>query len=345
MSDGSCPVPIDDDVVVLSHGGGGRKMRQLLEEIIVPAFSSRELLERHDSAIIATEGAQLAFTTDSYVVTPLEFPGGDIGRLAICGTVNDLACAGAQPSWISVAFVLEEGLPLATLRRIVASMQRTAAEVGATIVTGDTKVVERGKGDGMFITTSGVGRLPSDVALRPSRVRPGDAVIVTGDVGRHGIAILSVREGLRFDRPIESDCAPLSSLVFALLDRGIELHCARDLTRGGLCAAVDEIATHAQVGVTLDETAIPVHETIAGACELLGLDPIHVACEGRMVLFVPEADVDRALAILTARPEGERAARIGTVTAANAGTVTLRTAFGPTRVLDLPLGEQLPRIC
>jgi len=340
VNDESCPVPIDDDVVVLAHGGGGRKMRRLLDEIIVPAFASRELLERHDAAVLATEGAHVAFTTDSYGITPLEFPGGYIGRLAICGTVNDLACAGARPSWISVAFVLEEGLPIATLRRIVASMQRTAAEVGAAIVTGDTKVVERGKGDGMFITTSGVGRIRPGAALRPSRVRERDAVIVTGDIGRHGIAILSVRQGLRFDTAIESDCAPLASLVFALLDAGIDLHCARDLTRGGLCAALDEIATSAELGISIDEIAIPVHETIAGACELLGMDPIHVACEGRMALFLPEGEVERAMAVL---PEG--AARVGTVTRSNPGAVTLRTAFGPERVLDLPLGEQLPRIC
>ena len=341
----NCPLPLRHDTIQLAHGGGGRVMRELLESVMLPAFSNEALDARHDSALLELGGARLAFTTDTYVVKPRFFPGGNIGELAVYGTVNDLAMGGARPQYLSVGMVLEEGYPIEELRRVVEAMREAAAACGVSFVTGDTKVVDRGKGDGIFINTAGIGLVPPGVDIGPHRVKPGDAVLVSGDVGRHGIAVMSVREGLAFETPIESDCAPVHRLASALLEGGVEVHCLRDPTRGGLASVLNEIATDARVGVEAVECDIPVAEGVAGACEMLGLDPFYVACEGRMVAFVPEAQAERALDLLRGVRGGEGAARIGTVTAEDPGTVFLRTTLGTKRILDLLSGEQLPRIC
>lgn len=345
----NCPLPLQSHTTVqMAHGGGGRLMRSLIEGMFLPAFNADGTAPKrppHDSAVLEAGGARLAFTTDTFVVSPLFFPGGDIGKLAICGTVNDLAMSGAKPAWLSAGFILEEGFPLDTLRRIVESMRKTADEVGVRIVTGDTKVVDRGKGDGIFINTAGIGLVPPGVDVSPARVVPGDAVLVSGDLGRHGIAIMSVREGLSFEGALESDCAPLADLVRALMSLGADVHCLRDLTRGGLAAALNEIATDAQVGIRLDEGAIPVAAPVAGACEMLGLDPLYVANEGRMIAIVPGTVADRALALMRAHPSAPDAAIIGTVTETHPGTVELRSRLGGNRIVDLLSGEQMPRIC
>jgi hydrogenase expression/formation protein HypE len=346
----SCPVPPGDyDTVQLAHGGGGRLMRGLIEGMFLPAFApvdpAVQQAPPHDSAVVLVDGARLAFTTDSFVVSPLFFPGGDIGKLAVYGTVNDLAVAGARPLYLSAGFILEEGLAIDTLRRVVASMRQAAREVGVRIVTGDTKVVDHGKGDGIFINTAGIGLVPEGVEISPLRVVPGDAVLVSGDLGRHGMAIMSVREGLSFEGAPESDCGPLAGLVEALLGAGGDVHCLRDLTRGGLAAALNEIAQHARVGIELDEPAIPVDEPVASACELLGLDPLYVANEGRLVAFVPAAAADRALEIMQSHPATHRPAIIGTATEAHPGLVELRSRLGGGRIVDLLSGEQMPRIC
>ena len=320
-------------------------MRRLIEDVFLPAFSNPGLAERHDATVLPMGEARVAFTTDSYVVSPLFFPGGDIGKLAVFGTVNDLAMAGARPAYLSCGFILEEGLPMTDLERIVASMRQAAAEAGVQLVTGDTKVVDRGKGDGIFINTAGIGLVDPGVDIRPSRVRPGDAVLVSGDLGRHGVAILSVREGLSFETPISSDCAPLASLVATLLEAGVEVHCLRDLTRGGLASALNEVAMDARVGIEVEEAKIPVHEAVAGACELLGLDPCYVANEGRLVAFVAPQQAQLALSVMRSHPQGEGAAAIGTVLATDPGVVTNRTWLGGKRLMDLLSGEQLPRIC
>jgi hydrogenase expression/formation protein HypE len=339
----SCPIPGTSTTVQLAHGGGGRLMRNLVAEIFLSQFEPAGPL--HDSAVLPVGGSRLAFTTDGYVVSPRFFPGGDIGRLAVFGTVNDLAMAGARPLWLSAAFVLEEGLPLDELRRVAASMQAAALACGVRLVTGDTKVVDRGKGDGMFVTTSGVGLVPNGVEIHPGRVRPGEVVLVSGDVGRHGIAVLSVREGLAFETPVESDCGEVASLVAALLADGIDVRCLRDPTRGGLATALNEIAVDGGVALEIDEDAVPVSEPVAGACELLGLDPLYVACEGRLVAFVAAADAERAIVTLRRLPGGQDAAVIGRCVDGTAGLVTLHTRLGARRSLDLLAGEQLPRIC
>jgi hydrogenase expression/formation protein HypE len=295
--------------------------------------------------VLEAGGQRLAFTTDSYVVQPLFFPGGDIGSLAVNGTVNDLAMCGARPRWLSAGFIIEEGLPIETLRRVAASMRSAAKAAGVHIVTGDTKVVDKGKGDGLFINTAGIGVIDHAQVVSPRSVRPGDAILISGDVGRHGMAIMSVREGLSFESAIESDCAPLAALAQTLFDGGVQVRCLRDLTRGGLAAALNEIAVAAAGQIHVEERAIPVTDLVRGACEILGLDPLYVANEGRLVAFVADADADRALALMRARPEGAGAARIGEVRAGTAGLVTLQSMIGVTRVLDLLSGEQLPRIC
>lgn len=342
----SCPLPPGrPDTIQLAHGGGGRLMQELLDHVFRPAFDNPALAARHDSAVLDIAGARLAFTTDAYVVHPRRFPGGDVGTLAVHGTVNDLAMAGARPVCLSVAFVLEEGLAIAELADVAASMRAAAAAAGVALVTGDTKVVDRGKGDGLFVTTAGIGVVPDGVDIRPARVRPGDAILLSGDVGRHGIAVLSVRDGLAFETPIDSDCAPLAHLVGSLVGAGIDLHCLRDPTRGGLAAALNEIARDAGAAIELDEAAVPVVDGVAGACEILGLDPLYVACEGRLVAFVAPADAARALAVLHADPLGAGAAVVGRVAASPASGVTLVTRLGTRRTLDLLTGEQLPRIC
>jgi len=287
----SCPAPLTGHAEIqIAHGGGGRLTQQLIERIFGPAFDNPALNARHDGAVLAAPaGARLAFTTDSHVVSPLFFPGGDIGRLAVYGTVNDLAMCGARPRWLSAGFILEEGLPVATLERIVAAMAEAARKAGVQIVTGDTKVVERGKGDGLYVNMAGIGWVEHDRVIAPASVRPGDVVLLSGDIGRHGMAILALREGLAFESSIESDCAPLWPAVEALFAAGVEVHCLRDLTRGGLATAVIEIAETAGRAVALEEAAVPVCEPVRGACEILGLDPLYVANEGRFVAFVPAA--------------------------------------------------------
>jgi hydrogenase expression/formation protein HypE len=342
----TCPPPRpSDDRVLLAHGGGGKLTHQLIERIFLPEFANPALEDRHDGAVVKVGGQRLAFTTDSFVVRPLIFPGGTIGNLAVNGTVNDLAMCGARPLYLSAGFILEEGLPMETLRAIVASMREAAARAGVELVTGDTKVVDKGKGDQMFITTSGVGLLEHAAEIGPASVQPGDSVIVSGDLGSHGVAVLSVREGLEFEAPITSDTAPLWEPVNALLQAGIEVHCLRDLTRGGLASALNEIASARLVGLDVEEAQVPVAEPVKGACEILGLDPLYVANEGRFVAFVPGAQSEGVIAQLKRFPACAQAAHIGEVNADSSGTVILRSRVGGRRVLDMLSGEQLPRIC
>lgn len=341
-----CPLPIQQHPhVLLAHGGGGKLMHQLIETVIVPAFSNSLLGVRHDGASFAVGDSRLAFTTDSYVVRPLFFPGGDIGSLAINGTVNDLAMCGARPLYLSAGFILEEGLPMETLWRVIQSMKRTADVAGVQLVTGDTKVVDKGKGDGIFINTAGIGVVEHSLVIAPNSVLPGDAILLSGDLGRHGVAIMAEREGLEFESQIESDCAPLSDVVQALLGAGIELHCLRDLTRGGLTSALVEIAESAKWQIHIEETAIPVREDVRGACEILGLDPMYLANEGRFIAFVPAAQMERTLAILNAFAYETTAAMIGTVTDIARPLVMLKSRIGAMRIVDMFSGEQLPRIC
>jgi hydrogenase expression/formation protein HypE len=342
----SCPFPIQDyPQVLLAHGGGGKLMHQLIGKMFLPTFGTAPPADQHDASVFEVAGKRLALTTDSYVVRPLFFPGGDLGSLAVHGTVNDLAMAGARPLYLSAAFIIEEGLPMDTLWRIASSMQHAAQNAGVQIITGDTKVVDKGKGDGLFINTAGVGILEHSLKILPGSVRAGDAILVNGDLGRHGMAVMAVREGLQFESAITSDSAPLAGLVLELLRAGLQIHCLRDLTRGGLTSVLNEIAEAAQLTLAVEESRIPVREDVRAACEILGLDPLQVACEGRFALFLPELEVDRALAILRAHPEGSSACRIGAVGPQNAPKVLLKTALGPQRILDMPSGEQLPRIC
>jgi hydrogenase expression/formation protein HypE len=332
----------------MAHGGGGRLTNQLIEKLFVPAFQNPFLGQQHDGASLDINGQRLAFSTDSYVVQPLFFPGGDIGALAVNGTVNDLAMCGARPLYLSAGFIIEEGLPVETLWRIVHSMSRAAQAAGVQLVTGDTKVVDRGKGDGVFINTAGIGIIDHSLAIGPASVRPGDAILLSGDLGRHGMAIMSVREGLQFETTIESDCAPLAAAVQALLSAGIAAHCLRDLTRGGLSSALNEIAEASHTRIEIDEALVPVREQVRGACEILGFDPLYVANEGRFVLFIPPGDAARALAILRAQTYCEGAVEIGAVLSApepTHGRVTLKSRIGVPRILDMLTGEQLPRIC
>jgi hydrogenase expression/formation protein HypE len=331
--------------VLLAHGGGGRLTDQLIAKIFRPAFANPFLAEQHDGALINLNGRRLAFSTDSYVVRPLFFPGGDIGTLAINGTVNDLAMCGARPLYLSAGFIIEEGLAMETLWRVVQSMMKAAVHAGIQVVTGDTKVVDKGKGDELFINTAGIGSIDHECAIRPAGIRSGDAVLLSGDIGRHGIAIMSVREGLQFESSIESDCAPLADLVLSLLDNGIEIHCLRDLTRGGLASALNEIAQCSGAQIDIDQSAVLVREEVQGACEILGLDPLYVANEGRFIAFLAPSDVDRTLKAMRSHPLGVEAAQIGVVTTGTPGLVTLKSQIGARRILDLLSGEQLPRIC
>lgn len=333
----TCPAPLTRyPRVLMAHGGGGRLMRDLIEGIFAAAFEPQH---QTDSAVVAVEGGRVAFTTDSFVVKPIFFPGGDIGSMAVHGTVNDLAMAGARAQALSAAFILEEGLEVETLARVVDSMARAAREAGVRIVTGDTKVVERGKADQLYINTSGIGVFTHGLTLEPAAVEAGDAVLVSGDIGRHGMAIMSAREGLEFESQIESDSAPVHGEVLRLLDAGVAVHCLRDLTRGGLATALVEISAAAGLRVEMEEAAVEVREDVRAACEILGFDPLYVANEGRFVAFVAERDAERALELL---PRGRR---IGRVTAKGRGLVSSRTPLGGARILDLLSGEQLPRIC
>lgn len=342
----SCPLPISaKNTIQLAHGGGGRLMQELIQDVFVRAFQNPMLTPLHDGATWPVEKGALAFTTDSYVVRPLFFPGGDIGSLAVNGTINDLAMCGAKPLHLSAAFILEEGLDLEVLQRVVQSMAEAAQAAGVPIVTGDTKVVDRGKGDGVFINTSGVGLVPAGVRLLPILIKPGDAILVSGDLGRHGVAVLSVREGLTFDGHIQTDSAPLHYIVADLIESGVDIHCLRDLTRGGLAGVLNELASAAKVGMMVEETAIPVSEPVRGACELLGLDPLYVANEGRFVAMIPAQQTEAALAVMRRHEASSQASQIGVVTDSDLSLVALRTVVGTHRVLDLLSGEQLPRIC
>jgi len=341
-----CPFPIQNyPQVLLAHGGGGRLMHQLIGKLFVPAFRNSLLDAQHDSAVFETAGHRLAFTTDSYVVRPLFFPGGDVGSMAVHGTVNDLAMSGARPLYLSAGFIIEEGLPMETLWKIVSSMQQAAERAGVQIITGDTKVVDKGKGDGLFINTAGIGIVEHSLKIAPQSVRPGDAILVNGDLGRHGMAIMAVREGLEFESTIQSDSAPAADLVLQLLHAGIEIHCLRDLTRGGLTSVLNEISETANLVLTVEEKLIPVREDVRAACEILGLDPFQVACEGRFAAFVPERDAARALVVMRAHPLGAGACQIGKVTNQRTAKVLLKSTLGVQRILDMPSGEQLPRIC
>lgn len=341
-----CPLPIEQyPQVLLAHGGGGKLMHQLIERVFVGAFGNPLLEARHDGATFEVGGARLAFTTDSYVVRPLFFPGGDIGSLAVNGTVNDLAMCGARPLYLSAGFILEEGLPMETLWRVVRSMKRAAEEAGVQLVTGDTKVVDRGKGDGIFVNTAGVGVVGHGLGVSPGAVRPGDVILLSGDIGRHGVALMAAREGLEFECAVESDCAPLAGLVAELLDAQIDVHCMRDLTRGGLTSALVEIAEARGLPLHVEERAVPVREEVRGACEVLGFDPLYLANEGRFVAFVAPQEAERALALMRAHPLGEGAAVVGRVGEGAPAMVTMTSGIGTKRILDMFSGEQLPRIC
>lgn len=342
----SCQIPISEyDRVMLAHGGGGRLMQQLIDKMFRAAFANPELDQKHDGAVFDVAEGRMALTTDSYVVYPLFFPGGDIGTLAIYGTVNDLAMCGARPLYLTAGFIIEEGLPLENLWRIVQSMREAADVAGVRIVTGDTKVVDHGKAHDMFINTAGVGMIEHNLAINPMSVRSGDAILINGDIGRHGIAIMAEREGLEFETTIESDCAPVAQVVEKLIAAGIEIHCLRDLTRGGLAAALVEIAETAHLHIQVEESAIPITEQVRGACEILGFDPTYVANEGRFVAFIPQSDIHEALTVIREFPDMSEACLIGHVGDGDPGQVTIRNPFGVERILDLPSGEQLPRIC
>lgn len=343
----TCPLPLRDyPSIVIGHGGGGRLSADLVEHLFLPAFHNPELDALGDAAILEPPGGRLAFTTDSFVVRPLFFPGGCIGDLAVNGTVNDLAVAGATPLYLSASFILEEGFPLAQLARIVEQMAAAARAAGVRIVAGDTKVVERGHGDGCYISMAGIGVVPGGVRVGPALAQPGDVVVLSGTIGDHGLAVLSVREGLAFESAIVSDCAPLHGLIAEVVRAGgTGVHAMRDPTRGGLTATLNEIAQASKVGVVLEEPTIPVRAEVAAACDLLGLDPLYVANEGKVVVFVAPGSADAVLEAMRGHELGRSAALIGRVVPERTGMVVARTAFGATRVLPMPIGEQLPRIC
>ena len=342
----ACPVPIlDQRQSVLGHGSGGKLTQDLIEKLFVPGVSNDYLAQLNDQAVLDVNGSRLAFTTDSFVVTPIFFPGGDIGRLAINGTVNDLAMSGATPRFVAAAFILEEGLAADDLVRVVESMRQAAEEAGVLLVTGDTKVVNRGKGDQVFITTTGLGVLERSVKISADRARPGDRILLSGTIGDHGMAVMSLREGLEFEGPIESDTAPLHTLVAAMLEASEQIHCLRDPTRGGVATILNEIAARSQVGMEIDGRIIPVRESVKGACEILGLDPLYVANEGKLVAIIAPEAADAVLDRMRKHPLGRDACCIGEVVSAHARRVLVKTEIGGTRVLDVMLGELLPRIC
>lgn len=341
-----CPVPLrGSPTIVMGHGGGGAMSAELVEHLFLPAFGAAADGTLGDSAVIQVGGSRLAFSTDSYVVKPLFFPGGSIGDLAVNGTVNDLAMSGAQPIVLSTAFILEEGTALAEIGRVAEAMGRAASAAGVRLVTGDTKVVDAGSGDGVFVNTAGIGLIPDGVEIAPGRARPGDVVIVSGDIGVHGVAVMSCREGLEFGTDVRSDSAPLNGLVEAMLAARGDVHVLRDPTRGGVAASLNEIAKAAGVGVELVERDMPIPQAVRDACGLLGLDPLYVANEGKLVTFVAPEDADRVLEAMRRHPHGSGAAVIGRCVAEHPGIVVTRTGLGGTRVVDLPIGEQLPRIC
>lgn len=342
----SCPVSHGRyEQVILGHGSGGRLSADLLRDVFLPALGNQTLSRLEDSATVRMDGAKMAFTTDSFVVRPLFFPGGDIGKLAVCGTINDLAVAGAKPLFMAAAFILEEGLPLGDLKRIVRSMREACDEARVTLVTGDTKVVDRGKGDKVFITTTGLGSVPENVRLSISSAKPGDAIIVSGTMGDHGMAVMSVREGLEFETELRSDCAALHEVTQLMLERCPNIRCMRDPTRGGLASALNELARASNAGVEIRETEIPIRPEVEAACEILGLDPLYVANEGKLIAVVARSEVHALIAAMRAHPLGRDAAIIGEVIAEHPGLVTMKSVAGGERVVPMLTGEQLPRIC
>lgn len=342
----SCPLPLRDHPnIVMGHGGGGKLSAELVEHLFLPAFRNATNAQLGDLAVVEVGGARLAYSTNSFVVRPLFFPGGNIGELAVNGTVNDIAMSGAQPLFLSAGFILEEGMPLDQLGAIAELMGAAARRAGVALVTGDTKVVDRGHGDGVYINTSGFGVVPEGVRIGPDLAQPGDAVIVSGEIGAHGIAILSVREGLEFGAPVESDTAALNGLVAAMLEETRDIHALRDPTRGGMASTLNEIARASRVGIAIEERAVPVPDAVRAACELLGLDPLYVANEGKLVAIAPAGVAERLLARMRGHPLGRRAAIVGRVTKEHPGVVVARTGIGGTRVVDMMVGEQLPRIC
>lgn len=342
----SCPIPKQNyPTIQMAHGGGGTIMNRLLESVFFSTFDNPQLNQRHDSAELKIGSNRIAFTTDSYVIHPMFFPGGDIGSLAVHGTVNDLAMSGARPVALSAGFILEEGLPLDALRHVVESMQRAASAAGVSIVTGDTKVVDKGKGDGIFINTAGIGLIEHSLQIHPRQVQPGDAILINGDIGRHGIAIMAVREGLSFETEIESDSMALNDIVLELIQAGIEIHCLRDLTRGGLASALNEVAESASAAFKIEERNIPVRGEVRAACEMLGFDPLYVANEGRFAAWVHPDHAERAMTVLTNHPKGQGASIIGTVHPRLSAPVLMTSRIGATRIVDRLSGEQLPRIC
>jgi hydrogenase expression/formation protein HypE len=342
----ACPLPVmHHEQIVLGHGSGGKLSAQLLESVFLPAFSNPLLDKLDDQAVLHISGSRLAFTTDSFVVTPIFFPGGDIGKLAINGTVNDLAMSGARPMYLAAGFILEEGLPVTDLRRVVESMAVAARAAGVQLVTGDTKVVNKGKGDQIFISTTGIGLIERPVNISASRAQAGDKIILSGYMGDHGMAILSQRENLEFEGVIESDCAALNGLVADMLDATNDIHVLRDPTRGGVATVLNEIAVQSRVGMLLQETELPVRDTVRGACEILGLDPLYVANEGKLVAIVPAEDANRVVEKMRVHEFGRDARIIGEVGSEHPGMVLMKTEIGGTRIIDTLFGEQLPRIC
>ncbi len=342
----ACPLPLQEyPQILLAHGGGGKLTHRLIENLFLPQFRNEFLAPLHDGAILPVGESRLAFSTDTYVVHPIFFPGGTIGDLAIYGTVNDLAMCGAIPEYLSAAFILEEGFPMDDLWRVVTSMQEAARRSGVAVVTGDTKVVDRGKGDQIFITTTGVGRIPPHIRIHPSRAVPGDVVLISGPIALHGIAIMSVREGLEFETAVASDTAPLNGLVADILRAAPDVHVLRDPTRGGVASALNEIAASAHAGIVLKEEQVPVADEVRGACEILGLDPLYVANEGKLLAVVDPADAGKVLEAMRAHPLGVGAAIIGIVVADHPATVVMENRMGGSRVVDMLSGEQLPRIC
>ncbi len=345
----SCPLPKSRyDQILLGHGSGGSLSNDLIRSVFIRGLAKNSLAPLEDQAVIPLEvpaNSRLAFTTDSFVVRPLFFPGGNIGTLAVNGTVNDLAVGGAEPRYLSAAFILEEGLPMADLQRVVASMRQACDEAGVTLVTGDTKVVDRGKGDQMFITTAGIGFVPAGRNLSIAAARPGDVIILSGTLGDHGITIMSVREGIEFETALESDCASLADLTRSMLQACPSIRCMRDPTRGGLSSALNELADASKVGVRLAESALPVRREVKAACEILGLDPLYVANEGKLIAVVPQTDAVRLLAVMRDHPLGKEAAIVGTVVSDHPGMVVMNSLVGGERVVTLLAGEQLPRIC
>ena len=342
----NCPIPKNEyDKVILAHGGGGKLSNQLIGKMFFPSFANEYLGKAHDGAVLNIGGQRIAFSTDSYIVQPIFFPGGNIGELAVNGTVNDLSCCGAQPLYLSLSFIIEEGFPMEDLWTIVQSIKKSCIEAGVQIVTGDTKVTEKGKSDGIFINTSGIGLIPEGIHISPENAKPGDLIIINGRIAEHGIAVLSSRKSLGYETTILSDTAPLNHMVSAVLKSVPGVHVMRDPTRGGLSSSLNEIAAASGTGILIEEDAIPIAEEVKGACEILGFDPLYIANEGKILFFVPGAGADRVLEAMRSHPGGSEAAVIGRVMSDHPGIVRMKTSIGSTRIVDMISGEQLPRIC